>query len=229
MIVGERDAVEKLKHDTSSFMVVTQLDVMDTMSKEGIQKEIFPILVFLLFLGLAFSELASTSRLATAMVMLLALTGAVDSNSMLKAIDAPVLMTVACMIGFSHSIIESGLSDIIVNAIVSMDAHPWAVYALVTAVTSCMTELVTNNSAAVISFSIVSQLVTRLGVNPTPFLIGLMVSSSSSFANPIGYSTNIMAYASASYKCTDFVRFGLALDVLFFATHVALVPVIWPF
>mmetsp|Transcript_29722 Transcript_29722/g.64241 ORF Transcript_29722/g.64241 Transcript_29722/m.64241 type:complete len:80 (-) Transcript_29722:770-1009(-) len=69
----------------------------------------------------------------------------------------------------------------------------------------------------------------RLGVSYIPFVMSLMAAASTSFASPVGYTTNLMVLGPGGYKMIDFLKTGLLLDVLITAANVLLCPVIWPF
>jgi di/tricarboxylate transporter len=56
-----------------------------------------------------------------------------------------------------------------------------------------------------------------------------MMAASAGFATPIGYQTNLMVYGPGGYRFSDYVRFGLPLNVLVGAVTIALVPIFWPF
>ncbi len=57
-----------------------------------------------------------------------------------------------------------------------------------------LTEMVTNNAAAVIIFPVVMAAAESLGVNPIPYVVAVMFAASASFLTPIGYQTNLMVH-----------------------------------
>jgi di/tricarboxylate transporter len=45
---------------------------------------------------------------------------------------------------------------------------------------------------------------------------------------PMGYQTSLMIYGPGGYRFKDFVRMGLALDLLLAALALWLIPQFWP-
>jgi di/tricarboxylate transporter len=92
-----------------------------------------------------------------------------------------------------------------------------------------LSELVTNNAAAVIVFPIAMSTADQLQVSYLPFVIALMIAASSAFATPLGYQTNLMVYGPGGYRATDFLKMGLPMKVLMWLVTCAMAPLIWPF
>ncbi len=84
-----------------------------------------------------------------------------------------------------------------------------AIYAL----TSLLTEIVTNAAVAVIMTPIVLTLSQRLETDATPLLVAVMFGASASFATPIGYQTNTLVYAAGSYRFSEFLRIGIPMNI----------------
>jgi di/tricarboxylate transporter len=91
-----------------------------------------------------------------------------------------------------------------------------------------LTEFLSNNAVAVIYTPIAIQLALQLGVDPRPFVVAVMFSSTLAFATPIGYQTNMMVYGPGGYKFLDFTRIGVPLNLITWLLVSALIPLIWP-
>lgn len=92
-----------------------------------------------------------------------------------------------------------------------------------------LTELVTNNAAAVVIFPIFMSAAESLGVSPMPYVVAVMFAASASFLTPIGYQTNLMVYGPGGYRVGDFLRLGSGLNILTGSIALFLIPLIWPF
>jgi di/tricarboxylate transporter len=89
--------------------------------------------------------------------------------------------------------------------------------------------MVSNNAAAVMAFPIAMATAEGLDVSLWPFVVVVMMAASCGFATPIGYQTNLMVYGPGGYRFTDYVRFGIPLNILVGVVTVLLAPVFWPF
>jgi di/tricarboxylate transporter len=107
--------------------------------------------------------------------------------------------------------------------------NPRIVLAVLYGITMMFTEVLSNNTAAVIMFPIALATARSLGVDPMPFVMSVTVAASCGFATPIGYQTNLMVYGPGGYRFVDYVRFGGLLNLIVWAITVTLAPRIWPF
>lgn len=96
------------------------------------------------------------------------------------------------------------------------------------AVGSILTEVVTNNAVAVIFTPIVIALAAELGVDPRAFVVAVMFAASASFATPIDYQTNTLVYRAGNYRFTDFLKIGIAMNIIVGCVSVLAISVVFP-
>jgi di/tricarboxylate transporter len=146
------------------------------------------------------------------------------------AVDTQVLVVIASAFGLGAAIQSSGLAARLAELLLAV-TDPWgAVGALagVLVVTMVLTELLTNNAAAVLAFPLAAAAAAQVGADVRPFAIVIALGASLSFLTPIGYQTNLMVYALGGYRFGDFARLGAPLTLVVLVVSVVLVPVVWP-
>ena len=89
-------------------------------------------------------------------------------------------------------------------------------------------EFISNTAAGAMFFPIMYEAAEKLGYEPYPFLIALMVSVSSSFATPIGSPTHMLVYAPGGYRFSDFMRIGLLMNLIILAANIFIVNIVYP-
>jgi di/tricarboxylate transporter len=142
-------------------------------------------------------------------------TGCCSLGSARKSLDSQVLLSIAASFGIGTALEVTGAAAHIATGFLAIaDGTPWLTLASVYAIGSLLTEVITNNAVAVILFPIVTALAEALGVDAKPLLLALMFAASASFATPIGYQTNLMVYGPGGYRFTDFLKFGLPLNIV---------------
>ena len=77
-----------------------------------------------------------------------------------------------------------------------------------------LTNIVSNNAAAVIGTPIAISIAAQLGVSPDPFILAVLFGANMSFATPYGYQTNLLILSAGGYKFSDFLRVGIPLTIL---------------
>ncbi|MEO1167856.1 MAG: SLC13 family permease [Pseudomonadota bacterium] len=143
-------------------------------------------------------------------------TRCIDPEEAWKAIDGNVIVLIFGMLGVGVGLQKAGTVDLIVEVALPFltSASPLLLLILIYALTSVLTELVTNNAVAVIMTPIVLTLAEQLGIDPRPLLFTVMFAASASFATPIGYQTNTIVYAAGGYRFADFLKIGLPMNVV---------------
>jgi di/tricarboxylate transporter len=66
-------------------------------------------------------------------------------------------------------------------------------------------------------------------INPMTLLAAVTFGASAAFAMPVGYQTSLMIYGPGGYRFVDFVRMGIALDIILAIIALWLIPTAWPF
>jgi di/tricarboxylate transporter len=147
-----------------------------------------------------------------------------------KSMDLRVLLVIAASFGIGKALETSGAASAVAGTFLDMaGSEPMMVLIVVYAITCLMTELITNNAAAVIMFPFALAMANTLGVSFLPYTIAIMFAASASFSTPIGYQTNMMVYGPGGYRFSDFIRFGLPLHVAVGMISLAIIPKVWPF
>ena len=96
-------------------------------------------------------------------------------------------------------------------------------------VTLFATELLSNATVAVLITPIAVALAESFGVDPRPFLVGVMMAASAAFATPFGYQTNVLVFQMGGYSYMDFVRVGLPLNLVTWVAAMVAIPIFFPF
>jgi di/tricarboxylate transporter len=161
---------------------------------------------------------------------LMILSGCCTSTIARRSVDWQVLLMIAASLGLEHALRKTGAADVMARTFLGLAGdNPWIALAVVYGVTMLLTELLTNNAAAVLMFPIAVATATSLQVHPMPFVIALAIAASCGFATPIGYQTNLMVYGPGGYRFADYLRLGVPLDVLMGIITVVVTPLVWPF
>jgi di/tricarboxylate transporter len=133
-----------------------------------------------------------------------------------RAINWPVLFTIAAAIGIGRAMEQSGVAGAIAGGIGTLSAGLGAAGALgaVFLTTAVLTEFVTNVAAAALMFPVAVSLAAQGNAELLPLAVAVALGASLSFATPFGYHTNAMVAGAAGYRFRDFLRLGLPLKLL---------------
>ncbi|MDR9415971.1 MAG: SLC13 family permease [Gracilimonas sp.] len=161
---------------------------------------------------------------------LLLITKCFRYSTALESVDWRVLIAIASALGLGSALEYTGVATHLANNLFSFAGdNPILALFLTYLATWLLTEMITNNAAAVLIFPIAFALAQSMGVDFIPFAMVMIIAASSSFSTPIGYQTNLMVYGPGGYKFTDFMRIGLPLNLIVGIIAVSLIPHIWNF
>lgn len=147
------------------------------------------------------------------------------------AVDWRVIVLLAGVLPLGIALQKSGGADWVAqHALGWLSGHgPLVTLAAIYLLTALMTEVMSNNAAAVLVVPIAISTAESMGVDAKPFLVAVAFAASTSFATPVGYQTNTMVYTAAGYRFSDFPKIGIPLNLLFWVMAVILIPRYFPF
>jgi di/tricarboxylate transporter len=90
-----------------------------------------------------------------------------------------------------------------------------------------LTNVVSNNAAAVIGTPIGISISQQLGLNPEPFVLAVLFGANMSFITPMAYKTNLLVMNAGGYTFNDFVRIGSPLAVMMSLALALILPQIY--
>ncbi|MEE2777700.1 MAG: SLC13 family permease [Acidobacteriota bacterium] len=226
LLFGPRTRVEALSQ-LDDFSPLQEIDVKLRLPKLWwLPLAIIPIVVGVAATGLA-SILEASILGAVAMIVTRTLT----IQQAYQAINWTVIFLLAAILPLGAAMANTGLDTRIGQEIASFGEGygGLAVLALVYVATALLSEIVSNNSTAVLMVPIAITVANSLGLDPKPFIMAVAFAASSSFLTPMGYQTNAMVLGPGGYRFLDYVRAGAPLKIGFWLLSTALIPVLWPF
>ena len=193
--------------DDGAFVLVASLDADAPMDRRRSRLVIAILLGMLLVAG---SGLLTILEAALAAALAMVATRALSAGQARQAVDMPVIVVIAGAFGLGAAVESSGLAAHIAG-LVGLLAGPLGLAGVVVGVlllVVVLTEVVTNNAAAVLAFPVAQAAASSAGVDPRPLLVGVAIAASLSFITPLGYQTNLMVYGLGGYRFGDFARLG---------------------
>ena len=125
--------------------------------------------------------------------------------------------------------LQTGGSEFIASLFVSLTsgAPPAAIVSSLVLMMAVLTNVVSNNAAAVIGTPVAVSIAAALGQNAEPFVLAVLFGANLSYVTPMSYQTNLLVMSAGGYKFKDFVRVGLPLAVLMWLVYSLLLKIIY--
>jgi di/tricarboxylate transporter len=230
--VGDTLLLEGTPEDIARLSQDMNLSGVTVTTERAYRRGHAPIVLATLLAVVALSALniAPIVLLAFVGVAVVLLTRCIDADEAFGFIDGRLLALIFGMLGVGAGLEHSGAVQILVDALTPyLGGLPPVVLVLaVYALTSFLTELVTNNAVAVILTPLAISLGTALGIDPRGLVVAVMMGASASFATPIGYQTNTLVFGPGGYRFSDFLRIGIPFNVVMAVVAAVFIPILWP-
>jgi di/tricarboxylate transporter len=160
----------------------------------------------------------------------LLMTRCITFSQAYRSVDMQVLLVIIAAFGIGKGMEKTGAAEFIATQMVGLGGgSPRMVLSMLYLTTSILTEMVTNNAAALILWPISLAMASQMDVSWMPFAFAIMMGASASFATPIGYQCNMMVYGPGGYRFSDFLKIGVPMNLVAWVIMTILIPIIWPF
>ncbi|MEE8496236.1 MAG: SLC13 family permease [Xanthomonadales bacterium] len=147
--------------------------------------------------------------------LVLMVTGCLNWKDAMNALSSQVILIIVSSLAMGAALLKTGGADYLAKLFVyiTFGAPPSIVLGGLMLMMGILTNVVSNNAAAVIGTPIAIGIAQRLGMPLEPFVLAVLFGANLSFVTPMAYQTNILIMNAAGYKFSDFVRVGLPLAI----------------
>ena len=211
LLVGRQAAIERLRADPDVLPMEWSATDMPLVHKAPLAAAIFAAIVVPAALDLL-------PIVVTALIGVIALiaTGCLNVRQAARAVDRQIVLIIAAAIGLGTALEATGGAAYLAGVV--LDATAGAPAAVVLSalflMVALVTNVLTNNAAAVLFTPVAVNVAVKLGVDPFPFALAVTFGASCSFATPIGYQTNLLVMGPGHYRFRDFILAGSPLVVI---------------
>ncbi|MBE8563683.1 SLC13 family permease [Vibrio sp. OPT20] len=227
LVPGKRFEEQRQQHN-KEFVLMNDLD---SSAKLDADKSTFVLLCFASVIGLSLADVVPIIKGLAGFLLLLVAFGVVQLGELRRRFPVDIVVIVGSALSIAQLMISSGLSERM--GLMFMEAfNGWGVFGALVAtyfMTLVLTELVTNNAAAALSFPIGYSMAVGYGVDPMPFIMAVLFGASASFISPYGYQTNLLVYSVGNYHLTDYLRIGIPISIVYSGLVLTLIPYFFPF
>jgi len=147
--------------------------------------------------------------------MILIFTGCLHWKDAMNALSSQVILIIVSSLAMGAALLKTGGADYLAKLFVyiTFGAPASVVLGGLMLMMGILTNIVSNNAAAVIGTPIAIGIAQRLGLPLEPFVLAVLFGANLSFVTPMAYQTNLLIMNAGGYKFGDFVRVGLPLAI----------------
>lgn len=181
-----------------------------------------PIALATLFGVIALSALGvlpiEVSAVCGALILLV--TRCLNWQEVSQSLSTQVILIVAASLALGYALMQTGGAEYIAQVFVaaSYSLPPSGVLAALMLLLAILTNIVSNNAAAVIGTPIAISVSSQLNLPVEPFILAVLFGANLSYATPMAYKTNLLVMNAGGYHFSDFMRVGIPLILLMWIT-----------
>ncbi len=223
LVQGTREALDALK--SAGRMLV----VDGTTGLPRAHRAKRALLVMALVIGAAALGLLPIAVAALIGVGLMIALGCLGWRDVGRSLPVAVIMLIVASLAMGKALVATGMAEYLAAAFVGA-AGGLPAPAIVSAfilIMAVLTNIVSNNAAAVIGTPIAIAAAQQLDADPMPFVLAVLFGANMSFATPFGYQTNLLILSTGGYRFADFLRAGIPLILILWIGFSIALPLVY--
>ena len=229
LVAGGRKALNELKRRAQDVIMVSE---PADLHEEALSRRAPWVLALLLgmLVLMTFGVVANVTAVLLAAVLMVAV-GALSMNAAYRHINWESVVLIAAMLPLATALEKTGALALIVTGLLNGlgAASPYLVLLTLFALTSLLSQVISNTATTVLVAPVAFQLALDLGLSPYPLLMTVAVAASTAFATPVASPVNALVINPGSYRFGDFLKVGVLLQVLILGATLGVVPLLFPF
>jgi di/tricarboxylate transporter len=214
LVQGPREQIAELRKSTEFLVLDASVDVPKT------EKAPLALAILVGVVTLAATGLMPIAISATLGVTLLLLTRCLNLGAAIRSISPSVYFVVVASLALGHGLVVTGATDFVTSVFLAATdgLSATAILSALMFLLAVLTNVVSNNAAAVIGTPIAVSIAGQLGLPAEPFVLAVLFGANMSYATPMAYKTNLLVMSAGNYTFREFVKVGVPLSVLMWLT-----------
>ena len=143
--------------------------------------------------------------------------GLISGQDIRRELDFNLIGILVFSLAIGQAMILSGAGLMVAEWMISLLA-PFgrtAVLVGLIVVTNLLTSLIGNVGAVSITFPVALGIGQSMGIDATPYFLGIAYAASAAFITPFSYQTNLLVYGPGGYNLKDFARIGFPVTLIY--------------
>ena len=223
LVQGSREKIVSLKQE-KHFIVLDATNDLPFTNRAPVALLIMAGIIITAALGIM--PIAISAPLG-ALVMIF--TGCLGWRDATSSLSAQVILIVAASLALGAALLKTGGAEYLAQLFVAFAGgmRPAFVISGLMLLMGILTNIVSNNAAAVIGTPIAISIASQLGQPPEPFVLAVLFGANLSYATPMAYKTNLLVMNAGNYTFKDFMLIGMPLFLIMWGTLSWLLPTIY--
>jgi di/tricarboxylate transporter len=223
LVQGARDQIAALKRESSLLVLDATMDLPFTRRAP---------LAFVIMAGVIVTAAAGLMPIAISAVagaLLMIATGCLGWRDVNHALSSSVILIVVTSLALGSALTHTGAAEYLAQVFVyaTSGASPAWICSGLMLLMAILTNIISNNAAAVIGTPIAVSIADQLGLPAEALVLAVLFGANMSFATPMAYKTNLLVMNAGGYRFSDFVRVGIPLTLITWLTLSWLLPVLY--
>ena len=210
LMQGPPEAVDTLK-EQQEFVVLDNTRDLPYTSKSKIALVLMGLMIFVAAVGIMPIHFAAPLG-----VCLMLLTKCISWKDITQSLSPQIIFIIVTSLALGRALLATGGSEFIASSFVHMTGGfgPIMVLGCLIFLMAALTNVVSNNAAAVIGAPIAISIASTLNQPAEPFILAVIFGANLSFVTPMAYQTNLLVMNAGGYQFGHFVKVGLPLALI---------------
>lgn len=156
----------------------------------------------------------------------------IDPKKALQVVDWAAIGIMGGVLAMANGVNAAGTGKLVAEWIINLfggaNASPFVLLAALCIAAVLLTNIMNNITVSGMLVPIGISMAAALGINPMPFIIGVLFAASFAFATPVG-TTPVTMTMYVGYKFTDYTKIGGLFAIIGTIAAIIMMPIFYPF
>ena len=220
LVQGKAEALKKLKQ-SGELLILDSTEDLPHSSKASLALWIMIAIVATAALGILPIAISAVCG-----VLLLIVSGCLNWREATQALSTPIVLIVVASLAMGVALLATGGTEYLAGVFLYLTAGASAPIVLsgLMLLMALLTNIVSNNAAAVIGTPVAVSIAHQLDQPAAPFILAVLFGANMSYITPMAYKTNLLVMNAGGYKFMDFVKVGTPLTIIMWLSYSFLLP-----